>query len=37
MEAVFQFLAANPYIVLFLVVGMAVGMGRVTMKSERFA
>jgi putative transport protein len=32
MEAVFQFLAANPYILLFLVVGMAVGMGRVTIK-----
>ena len=30
MESLFQFLAANPYILLFLVVGMAVGMGRVT-------
>ena len=27
MESLFQFLAANPYILLFLVVGMAVGMG----------
>jgi putative transport protein len=32
MEALFQFLAANPYILLFLIVGMAVGMGRITIK-----
>jgi putative transport protein len=32
MEAVFRFLAANPYILLFLVVGLAVAMGRVTIK-----
>jgi putative transport protein len=32
MEVLFQFLAANPYILLFLVVGMAVAMGRVTIK-----
>ena len=32
MEAVFRFLEANPYILLFLVVGMAVSMGRVTIK-----
>ena len=30
MEAFFQFLAANPYILLFLVVGLAVALGRVT-------
>jgi putative transport protein len=30
MEALFQFLAANPYILLFLVVGLAVALGRVT-------
>jgi len=32
MEAAFRFLEANPYILLFLVVGAAVGMGRVTIK-----
>ena len=32
MEAAFGFLQTNPYILLFLVVGMAVGMGRVTIK-----
>jgi putative transport protein len=32
MEAFFQFLAANPYILLFLVVGGAVAMGRFTIK-----
>jgi hypothetical protein len=30
MEDFFQFLAANPYILLFLVVGLAVALGRVT-------
>ena len=30
MESLFRFLADNPYILLFLVVGTAVGMGRVT-------
>ena len=32
MEAFFQFLAANPYILLFFVVGTAVGVGRFTIK-----
>jgi putative transport protein len=32
MEAFFQFLAANPYILLFLVVGMAVSVGRLSFK-----
>jgi putative transport protein len=32
MEALFRFLEANPYILLFLVVGMAVGVGRLTIK-----
>jgi putative transport protein len=32
MEPLFRFLEANPYILLFLVVGMAVGMGRVTIR-----
>jgi putative transport protein len=32
MEAAFRFLEANPYILLFLVVGGAVGLGRVTFK-----
>ena len=32
MDAVFRFLETNPYILLFLVVGMAVSMGRVTIK-----
>ena len=32
MEAAFVFLKANPYILLFLIVGMAVGMGRLTFK-----
>ena len=32
MEPVFRFLEANPYILLFLVVGLAVGIGRVTIK-----
>jgi len=32
MEAAFLFLAANPYILLFLVVGLAVALGRVTIK-----
>ena len=32
MEAVFQFLKDNPYILLFFVVGAAVGLGRVTLK-----
>ena len=32
MEPVFRFLEANPYILLFLVVGLAVSMGRVTIK-----
>jgi putative transport protein len=32
MEAAFRFLAENPYILLFLVVGLAVGMGRLTFK-----
>jgi hypothetical protein len=32
MEPLFRFLEANPSILLFLVVGMAVGMGRVTIK-----
>ena len=32
MEAVFRFLEANPYMLLFFVVGMAVAMGRVTIK-----
>jgi putative transport protein len=32
MESLFRFLEANPYILLFLVVGMAVSMGRVTIK-----
>jgi putative transport protein len=31
-ESFFQFLQANPYILLFLVVGLAVGIGRVTFK-----
>lgn len=32
MQASFQFLAANPYILLFLVVGLAVGVGRLSFK-----
>ena len=32
MEAAFVFLKANPYILLFLIVGMAVGVGRLTFK-----
>ena len=32
MESFFQFLQANPYILLFLVVGLAVGIGRLTFK-----
>jgi putative transport protein len=32
LEVIFRFLETNPYILLFLVVGMAVGMGRVTIK-----
>jgi putative transport protein len=32
MEALFRFLEANPYILLFLVVGLAVSIGRVTIK-----
>jgi putative transport protein len=32
MEAAFLFLAANPYILLFMVVGLAVALGRVTIK-----
>jgi putative transport protein len=32
MESLFRFLAANPYILLFLVVGMAVAVGRMTIK-----
>lgn len=32
MGAFFQFLAANPYLLLFLTVGLAVGVGRITIK-----